>query len=49
MRRFRAEAKRMRLDVDAVPGADVQSTIARIYSAPPGLIAKTRQALTARP
>jgi hypothetical protein len=32
-----------------VPGVDVQATIARIYSAPPGLIAKTKQALTARP
>jgi hypothetical protein len=46
---FRAEAKRMRLDVDAVPGAEVQSTIARLYAAPPKLIAQIKQVLHQKP
>lgn len=40
-----AEAKRLKLDIDMVPGEEVQATIDRIYSSPPELIAKVKQAL----
>jgi tripartite-type tricarboxylate transporter receptor subunit TctC len=40
-----AEAKKMRLDVDAVPGAEVQDAVSKVYAATPELVAKTRNAL----
>ena len=46
---FKAEARRMRLDVDTVPAALVQSTVERIYSSQPELIARTKQALQQKP
>ena len=46
---FKTEAKRLRLDVDTVPGAEVQATIDRIYAATPELIAKVKQALQSKP
>ena len=42
---YLAEAKKLRLDVDAVSAEDVQTTVERFYTAPPELIAKTRAAL----
>lgn len=42
---FRAEAARLRLDVDAVPGEVVQKVVSDVYASPPELIAKTRAAL----
>ena len=45
---FRAEAAKLRLDVDAVPGEVVQKVVSEIYAAPPELIAKTKQALQQR-
>ena len=42
---FKAEAKRFRLDVDAVSGETVQKVVSDVYSTPPALIAKTKQAL----
>lgn len=42
---FRAEAKKLRLDVDAVPGEVVQDVVSKVYAAPPELVAKTRAAL----
>lgn len=42
---FKAEAKRLKFDVDTVPGEEVQATIDRIYAAKPELIAKVKQAL----
>ena len=45
---LKTEAKRLRLDVDMVSGEEVQATIDRIYSTPPELIAKVKQALQAR-
>ena len=46
---LKAEAKRMRLDVDAVPAEQVQSTVEAIYASKPELIAKTKQALQSKP
>ena len=46
---FKAEAKRMRLDVDTVPADEVQSTVARIYASRPELIARVKAALQGRP
>jgi tripartite-type tricarboxylate transporter receptor subunit TctC len=40
-----AEAKRLTLDVDQVSGDDLQALVAKMYLAPPGLIAKTKQAI----
>jgi len=45
---FKAEAKRLRLDVDAVPGEVVQKVVSDNYAEPPELIAKTKQALQQR-
>lgn len=42
---LKSEAKRLKLDVDMVSGEEVQATIDRIYSTPPELIAKVKQAL----
>ena len=42
---FVAEARKAGLDIDAVDGAEVQRLIARIYAAPPELIAKVKKAL----
>ena len=46
---FKTEAKRFKLDVDAVPGEVVQKVVSDIYAAPPGLIAKTKAALQHKP
>ena len=40
-----AEAKKMRLDVDAVPAAEVQDAVMKVYAATPELVTKTRNAL----
>ena len=42
---LKAEAAKLRLDVDWVPGATVQKVVGDIYAAPPGLIAKVKAAL----
>ncbi len=42
---YKAEAARLRLDADAVPGDVVQKVVADVYAAPPDLIAKTKAAL----
>lgn len=42
---FKAEAAKLRLDVDAVPGDVVQKVVTDIYAARPDLIAKTKAAL----
>jgi tripartite-type tricarboxylate transporter receptor subunit TctC len=46
---FRAEAKKMRLDVDPMPGEKLQQLVADLYATPPHLIERARQALTAKP
>ena len=42
---FVAEARKAGLDIDAVDGREVQRLIGKIYSAPPELLAKVKQAL----
>ena len=42
---FKAEAAKLKLDVDAVPGETVQKVVSDIYVTPPELIAKTKAAL----
>ena len=40
-----AEAARMKLDVDALSGEDVQAEVARAYAMPPNIIERARQAM----
>src|SRR5262245_45050622 len=40
-----AEAGRMRLDIDALSGDEVQAEVAKAYATPPAIIERTRQAL----
>ncbi len=42
---LRAEAAKMKLDVDYVSGEDLQALVARIYAAPPNVIERTKAAL----
>lgn len=42
---YKAEATKLRFDIDAVPGEVVQKVVSDVYAAPPGLIAKTKAAL----
>jgi tripartite-type tricarboxylate transporter receptor subunit TctC len=43
-----AEARRLSLDVDQVSGDELQALVAKLYLAPPELIAKTKQAIMRR-
>lgn len=42
---LKAEAAKMRLDVDAVPGAEVQELVRKVYASPPEIIKQTKQAI----
>lgn len=42
---YKAEAAKLRLDADAVPGDVVQKVVKDVYASPPELIAKTKAAL----
>ena len=42
---LRAEAEKMKLDIDYVKGEDLQALVAKIYAAPPGVIERTKAAL----
>jgi len=46
---LRAEAAKMRLDVEPIAGEDLQILIAGLYATPARLIERARQALAARP
>jgi len=46
---LREEAARMQLDVDPMPGEELQSLISSIYATPRHLIERARQALSAKP
>jgi tripartite-type tricarboxylate transporter receptor subunit TctC len=46
---LREEAARMQLDVDSVPGAELQTVLAKLYATPPGVVARLRQALVFKP
>jgi tripartite-type tricarboxylate transporter receptor subunit TctC len=45
---LRAEADKMRLDVDALPGDELQKLVAELSATPPHLVERARQALTAK-
>jgi len=44
-----AEAEKMKLDLDALSGEDVQAEVARVYAMPAEIVEKTKQALIYRP
>lgn len=46
--KLRADAAKMRLDVDAMSGAEVQRLVAKIYATPPRIVADAKQALVAK-
>ena len=46
---LRAEAARMQLDIDPMPGGDLQTLVAGIYATPPHLVERARRALSAKP
>jgi tripartite-type tricarboxylate transporter receptor subunit TctC len=46
---LRADAGRMHLDVDPMPGDELQKLVADLYATPPRLVERAKQALTARP
>jgi tripartite-type tricarboxylate transporter receptor subunit TctC len=46
---LKAEAETMQLDVDAMAGADLQALITKLYTLPPNVVARARQALIYRP
>jgi tripartite-type tricarboxylate transporter receptor subunit TctC len=46
---LRAEADRMQLDVEPIPGEELQKLVAELYATPPHLIERARQALSAKP
>ena len=42
---FLAEAEKIKLDIDPLPGAEVQKTVEQIYSSPPAVVERARAAL----
>ena len=45
---LRAEAERMKVDIDAIGGEELQTAIAKIYTTPPDILEKARQAMAAK-
>jgi len=45
---FRAEAERVKLDVDPIPGEEVERIVARTFAREPALVAKLKEALAAK-
>jgi tripartite-type tricarboxylate transporter receptor subunit TctC len=45
---LRGEADKMHLDIDALPGDELQKLVAELYATPPHLVERARQALTAK-
>jgi hypothetical protein len=46
---FLADAKRIKLEIEAVSGGEMQAMVRRLFALPKSLIARTRQALTYKP
>lgn len=46
---LRAEAAKMNLDIEPIPGDDLQVLVAGLYATPPHLVEQARKALTAKP
>ena len=45
---LRAEAAKMNLDIEPIPGDDLQTLIAGLYATPAHVVERARQALTAK-
>jgi tripartite-type tricarboxylate transporter receptor subunit TctC len=45
---LRAEAERIKVDVDAIGGNEVQTAIAKIYTTPADILEKAKQAMAAK-
>ena len=45
---LRAEAERIQVDIDAIGGDELQTAIAKIYTTPPDILEKARQAMAAK-
>ncbi len=46
---LREEAARMQLDIESVPGAELQAVLAKLYATPPSVVARLKQALVFKP
>jgi tripartite-type tricarboxylate transporter receptor subunit TctC len=46
---LRADADKMHLDVDPMPGDELQKLVSDLYATPPHLVQRARQALSAKP
>jgi tripartite-type tricarboxylate transporter receptor subunit TctC len=46
---LKAEAAKANLDIEAIPGDDLQVLVAGLYATPPHLVAQARRALAAKP
>ena len=44
-----AEAEKMKLDLDALSGEEVQAEVARVYAMPATIVERARQALVYEP
>jgi tripartite-type tricarboxylate transporter receptor subunit TctC len=44
-----ADAKKTRLDLEAIGGSELQSLIAKLYALPPNIVEKAKQSLTYKP
>ena len=45
---LRAEAERIQVDIDAIGGDELQAAIAKIYTTPPDILEKAKQAMAAK-
>ena len=45
---LRAEAERIKVDIDAIGGDELQAAIAKIYTTPPDILEKAKQAMAAK-
>ena len=45
---LRAEAERIKVDIDAISGDELQTAIAKIYTTPPDILEKAKQAMAAK-
>jgi tripartite-type tricarboxylate transporter receptor subunit TctC len=46
---LKAEAQQMELDIDDMPGDELQALITKLYALPPNIVTRARQALVYRP
>jgi tripartite-type tricarboxylate transporter receptor subunit TctC len=46
---LRGEAEKMKLDLDPIPGEDLQVLVAKLFALPPPIVARAKQALVYKP